>query len=83
TRFRPSRRRTCHPLSRARSGSGLIGVGVGFGAQTPARDVISGIFYLLDDVFRVSEYIQSGSCKGTVGSLSLCSVTLRHHRKPV
>jgi moderate conductance mechanosensitive channel len=60
-----------------------LGVAVGFGVQTPATVVISGIFYLLDDAFRVSEYIQSGSCKGTVESFSLRSVILRHHRGPV
>jgi hypothetical protein len=47
------------------------------------RDVISGIFYLSDDAFRVGEYIQSGSYKGTVESFSLRSVKLRHHRGPV
>ena len=47
------------------------------------KDVISGIFYLLDDAFRVGEYIQSGTYKGTVESFSLRSVKLRHHRGPV
>jgi small-conductance mechanosensitive channel len=56
------------------------GVAVGFGAQTLVRDVISGVFYLFDDAFRVGEYIQSGSYKGTVESFSLRSVKLRHHR---
>jgi small-conductance mechanosensitive channel len=65
------------------AGAGVAGVAVGFGAQTIVRDVISGIFYLLDDAFRVGEYIQSGSYKGTVESFSLRSVKLRHHRGPV
>ena len=47
------------------------------------KDVISGVFYLLDDAFRVGEYIQSGSYKGTVESFSLRSVKLRHHRGPL
>jgi len=29
----------------------------GFGAQAFARDVIAGMFYLLDDAFRIGEYI--------------------------
>jgi small-conductance mechanosensitive channel len=41
------------------------------------------MFYLLDDAFRVGEYIQSGSYKGTVESFSLRSVKLRHHRGPL
>jgi small-conductance mechanosensitive channel len=65
------------------AGAGVVGVAVGFGAQTLVRDVISGMFYLLDDAFRVGEYIQSGNYKGTVESFSLRSVKLRHHRGPL
>jgi small-conductance mechanosensitive channel len=65
------------------AGAGVVGVAVGFGAQTLVRDVISGIFYLVDDAFRIGEYIQSGNYKGTVESFSLRSVKLRHHRGPV
>ncbi|MBM3628854.1 MAG: mechanosensitive ion channel family protein, partial [Alphaproteobacteria bacterium] len=65
------------------AGAGVIGVAIGFGAQTLVRDVISGIFYLIDDAFRVGEYIQSGNYKGTVESFSLRSVKLRHHRGPL
>src|SRR5215471_12433296 len=35
------------------AGAGVVGIAVGFGAQTFARDVIAGMFYLLDDAFRV------------------------------
>jgi len=62
------------------AGAGVAGVAIGFGAQTLVKDVISGIFYLLDDAFRVGEYIQSGTYKGTIESFSLRSVKLRHHR---
>jgi len=55
-------------------------VAIGFGAQTVVKDVISGMFYLFDDAFRVGEYIETGSHKGTVESFSLRSVKLRHHR---
>lgn len=65
------------------AGAGVVGVAIGFGAQTVVKDVISGMFYLLDDAFRVGEYIQSGSYKGTVESFSLRSIKLRHHRGPI
>src|SRR5690242_21356124 len=65
------------------AGAGVIGIAVGFGAQTLVKDIISGMFYLLDDAFRVGEYIQSGSFKGTVESFSLRSIKLRHHRGPL
>ena len=65
------------------AGAGVVGVAVGFGAQTLVKDIISGMFYLLDDAFRVGEYIVSGSYKGTVESFSLRSIKLRHHRGPL
>lgn len=65
------------------AGAGVVGVAVGFGAQTIVKDVISGVFYLLDDAFRVGEYISTGKYSGTVESFSLRSVKLRHHRGPL
>ena len=65
------------------AGASVIGVAIGFGAQTFVRDVIAGMFYLLDDAFRVGEYIQSGNYKGTVEGFSIRSVRLRHQRGPL
>lgn len=65
------------------AGAGIVGVAVGFGSQTLVKDVFSGVFYLLDDAFRVGEYITSGSYKGTVESFGFRSVKLRHHRGPL
>ncbi len=65
------------------AGAGIFGVAIGFGSQALVRDIISGIFYMTDDAFRVGEYIQSGSYKGTVESFSIRSVKLRHHRGPI
>jgi moderate conductance mechanosensitive channel len=62
------------------AGAGVVGIAVGFGAQTLVRDIFAGMFFLLDDAFRVGEYIQSGSYKGTVEAFSLRSVKIRHHR---
>jgi moderate conductance mechanosensitive channel len=62
------------------AGAGVVGIAVGFGAQTLVKDIFAGMFYMLDDAFRVGEYIQSGSYKGTVEAFSLRSVKLRHHR---
>ena len=65
------------------AGAGVVGVAVGFGTQTIVKDVISGMFYLWDDAFRIDEYIETGKYKGTVESFSLRSVKLRHHRGPL
>ena len=48
------------------AGAGIVGVAVGFGAQTLVRDIISGVFFLIDDAFRKGEYIDIGSVTGTV-----------------
>ena len=62
------------------AGAGVVGLAVGFGAQKLVSDVLSGFFFLLDDAFRVGEYIQAGSIKGTVEAITLRNVMLRHHR---
>ena len=62
------------------AGAGVVGLAIGFGAQKLVADVLSGFFFLLDDAFRVGEYIQAGSIKGTVEAITLRNVMLRHHR---
>jgi small-conductance mechanosensitive channel len=62
------------------AGAGVVGIALGFGAQTLVRDVVSGIFFLLDDAFRVGEYIEAGSLKGTIEGISIRSLRVRHHR---
>jgi moderate conductance mechanosensitive channel len=62
------------------AGAGVIGVAIGFGAQTLVKDIISGMFFLIDDAFRVGDYIEVGSAKGMVEHISLRSFKLRHPR---
>ena len=61
------------------AGAGVIGIAIGFGAQTLVRDIVSGIFFLVDDAFRVGEYIEIGELRGTVEAMSVRSIRLRHH----
>jgi moderate conductance mechanosensitive channel len=62
------------------AGAGAVGVAIGFGAETLVKDIIAGMFYLMDDASRVGEYIVSGSYKGTVESFSIRCIKLRNHR---
>ena len=62
------------------AGAGVVGLAVGFGAQKLVSDVFSGFFYLLDDAFRVGEFIEAGSVSGAVEAITLRNVMLRHHR---
>jgi len=62
------------------AGAGVIGLAIGFGAQKLVRDILSGIFFLMDDAFRVGEYLQAGGVSGTVEQITLRTIKLRHHR---
>ncbi len=61
------------------AGAGVVGLAIGFGAQTLIRDIFSGAFFLVDDAFRRGEYINCGDVKGTVEKISIRSMQLRHH----
>jgi small-conductance mechanosensitive channel len=62
------------------AGAGVVGIAIGFGAQALVRDIISGIFFLIDDAFRVGEYVEFGEIRGQVEQISIRSMRLRHHR---
>src|SRR5262249_42247498 len=57
---------------------GVIGLALSFGSQALVRDIVSGIFFMADDAFRVGEYIDTGRLKGTVEKITLRSGQLRH-----
>ena len=63
--------------------AGILGLAIGFGAQTLVTDIISGMFYLYEDAIRIGEYVESESGSGTVERISLRSATLRHPRGAV
>lgn len=65
------------------AGAGVFGLALSFGSQALVRDIVSGIFFMLDDAFRVGEYIDTGRLKGTVERISLRSVRLRHQNGQV
>ena len=65
------------------AGAGVFGLAISFGSQSLVRDIISGLFYIWDDAFRVGEYIDTGRLKGTVEALGIRSVKLRHHNGPL
>jgi len=65
------------------AGAGVFGLAVSFGSQSLVRDIISGLFYMWDDAFRVGEYIDTGRLKGTVETLGIRSVKLRHQNGPL
>ncbi len=65
------------------AGASIVGLAIGFGAQKLVTDVVSGIFFLVDDAFRVGEYVTVEGTMGTVEKISIRSMQLRHHKGPV
>lgn len=65
------------------AGAGVLGLAIGFGAQTLVKDIVSGVFFLLDDAFRVGEYIDTGGTQGTVEKISVRSLQLRAVLGPI
>jgi len=62
--------------------AGIVGVAVGFGAQSLVRDFVSGFFVLLEDQYRVGDSVEISIVdgvlvKGTVERFSLRSTALR------
>jgi small-conductance mechanosensitive channel len=60
------------------AGASVLGLAISFGSQALVKDIVSGIFYLADDAFRVGEYIRCGQAEGTVEGFTLRSIRLRH-----
>ncbi len=59
------------------AGAGVIGLAIGFGAQTLVRDVITGAFILMEDSIAVGDFVEAGGHAGTVEHLTVRTVTLR------
>ena len=59
------------------AGAGVIGLAIGFGGQTLVKDVITGLFILVEDTISIGDYVDVGGHEGTVESLSIRTIRLR------
>ncbi|GHE20251.1 mechanosensitive ion channel domain-containing protein [Halomonas urumqiensis] len=59
------------------AGAGVIGLAIGFGAQTLVQDLITGIFILIEDSLAVDDFVRINGHMGTVEGLTLRTVRLR------
>ena len=59
------------------AGAGVIGVAIGFGAQTMVKDFLSGFTIILEDLFRVGDVVTLGGHTGQVEQITLRKVQLR------
>jgi small-conductance mechanosensitive channel len=56
--------------------AGIVGIAVGFAAQTSVSNIISGIFVLSDQSIKIGDYITIGDVTGTVHSVDLMSIKI-------
>ena len=59
------------------AGAGVLGLAVGFGAQSLVKDVISGFFILFEDQFSVGDYVKIGTAEGMVEEIGLRTTKLK------
>ena len=59
------------------AGAGIVGLAVGFGAQNLVRDVISGLFLILEDQIRVGDVARINGTGGLVQAINLRTTVLR------
>ncbi|WP_438313966.1 mechanosensitive ion channel family protein [Sporosarcina sp. FA9] len=58
------------------AGAGVLGLAIGFGAQSLVKDVISGFFIIFEDQFSVGDYVMIGTALGTVEEIGLRTTKL-------
>ncbi len=59
------------------AGAGVVGLAVGFGAQSLVKDVISGFFIIFEDQFSVGDHIRVGEFEGNVETIGLRTTKLK------
>lgn len=61
------------------AGAGIVGLAVGFGAQTMVKDFITGFFILIEDTVAVGDIVELGGHSGKVEAMSIRSIQLRDY----
>ena len=59
------------------AGAGIVGIAVGFGAQTLVQDFVSGLFMIAEDQYGVGDVIDMGEASGVVEAVGLRTTRLR------
>lgn len=59
------------------AGAGIVGVAIGFGAQSLVKDFLSGIFMLVEDQYGVGDVVDVGDASGTVEAVNLRTTQIR------
>ncbi|MEH3033285.1 MAG: mechanosensitive ion channel [Aeromicrobium erythreum] len=65
------------PIAPILTGAGILGVALGFGAQTLVKDYLAGLFMILEDQYGVGDSVDLGEASGTVEATGLRVTRLR------
>jgi len=65
------------PIAPALAGFGIAGVAIGFGAQYMIKDLIAGIFIILENQYRVGDWVMVADISGLVEEVHLRKTVLR------
>ena len=58
--------------------AGVVGIAIGFGAQTLVKDVLTGLFLVVEDIVAVGDNVAIGEWSGTVEVMTLRTIRLRN-----
>ncbi len=59
------------------AGAGVVGIAVSLGAQSLVKDILAGLFILIEDQFAIGDSISVAGASGVVERMTLRSTTLR------
>ncbi|MFW6287786.1 MAG: mechanosensitive ion channel family protein [bacterium] len=66
------------PVASLIAGAGILGLAVGFGAQSLVKDIINGFFILFEDQFAVGDYVEAAGREGLIEELGLRTTIIRN-----
>ncbi|RAK20563.1 small conductance mechanosensitive channel [Anoxybacillus vitaminiphilus] len=65
------------PVTTILAGAGIVGLAVGFGAQSLVKDIITGFFIIFEDQFSVGDYVRIGNFEGYVEEIGLRTTKIK------
>jgi len=62
------------------AGAGVIGLAIGFGAQSMVKDFVSGLFILVENQYGIGDKVKIGSFEGKVSRITMRSTVLKNEK---
>ncbi|HET9231802.1 MAG TPA: mechanosensitive ion channel family protein [Vitreimonas sp.] len=59
------------------AGAGVVGIAIGFGAQSIVKDFLTGVFFIVEDIVSVGDVVRIGDSGGVVEAMTLRTIRLR------